>query len=1574
MGVTANNGVWVAQYPYEQRDVPKAAGFWWHGAPCRDTCEACKAGLKLKVWWTPKSECAARLKSQCDQAALDLLSGHIKTVEASKAVDADIEIPCNEGLAYLPYQKGGIAYTMAHQNTLIGDEMGLGKGHPVGTKLLTPVGWADIADIKVGDDVVGSDGKATKVTGVFARGKLPVFSVNFSDDSSVLVDGDHLWNVWEHNDWHRGKPARTIATRDMGKLRDAANNCRWRIPMVNPVVFAEASLPIDPYLLGVLLADGALTQNAVTFCCGDENVPVEVGKVLPPGIMLTRHDYDNRATAWNVVSDSYFNPVNQSLLNLGLKGKRSYERFVPDLYKFSAPAQRLALLQGLMDTDGELRPDGYVGYCSTSLALAEAVQFLVQSFGGTSRINTKNSPKYTHNNELRTGRRAFNVQIALPEGVNPFRAVNGYAGRSKYPPSRLIRSIEPHGEGDVICISVAAKDQLYVTEHCIVTHNTIQALGAINASATVKSVLCVVPASLKLNWNRESLKWLTRTFETFVVDENKDIIPETANFVIVNYDLIRGKRVDDPNGAKATNGKVLKIVQGSLIHAQLMKRDWDVMIVDECHRIKDPKSLQAVAVLGSPGNKKKNELPVRGLKDQAARNIFLTGTPFLNRPVELFPILNALAPQEFDNFFKFAKRYCAAHQTDRGHWDFKGASHLEELQERLRATCFPYEMTVDCEHGPIQIGKIVEDNIDVKVWSRSEDGKVRLRRVIGHHKRKFSAYLVCVHHEHGWFICTPDHKIWTEEAGYTRADSLDSTHHLSVLRLPVRKAISRQANDVEVLQPALCHQGASSSWSCYEENGSSQAYQENWPRSEDLRNLWQGRDQATEQARKGQPVADQKVLFSELFEQMEVNSPGIKSSHACDANEGNGMAHGKAEAGHICTDERSYLVGGSQGEAVGLAQGGLGQKGCRISPPFEQPNFTSAEDARSGIEISDGVDGVRDSVQASFWGLQASRSFSDGGHRSPANEVSDRSGRPVAQRSQATISRSMEGTSTRSSRVVCVEVLKSRDQCGRKGSSREDQAVYCLEVEDDHNFFVGGILVSNCMVRRLKKDVLKELPPKRRQVIMLPADGATKAVAAEAKAWKMHEERLETLRGEADFAHASGDKDAYKTAVDALKAAARIGFEEIAKERRNVAVAKLPMVIAHIEDAFEQGIDKIVLFCWHHDVANAMMSHFGDALRSDRNGVRAMDGDLSASESVSKTDVAMQMQLRAGERNSRGLVEERNIDAMHEMQGAADADNARSSQNSSLSHADASPAKSAKGGRSVRNKAGGHRNPGKVSPPGYFDRVQPQASLPIEPVTGPNRTSQGVRSGERLGDQLASERDQEQCEPGGTGDAVKKSKVPGYPCAVALTGEVSSNKDRQAAVDRFQTDPKVKLFIGSIGAAGVGHTLTASSTVIFAELDWVPANISQAEDRCHRIGQHDQVLVQHLVLDGSLDARMATILVEKQDIADKALDRDTEIEVATPTTSTRRPGQYPVASPTKRVAALQAMQLLAGRCDGARVEDGAGFNKIDTGVGHKLALCAELTDGQVWMATNFARKYQRQLPDPMLIALGIETF
>jgi len=200
---------------------------------------------------------------------------------------------------------------------------------------------------------------------------------------------------------------------------------------------------------------------------------------------------------------------------------------------------------------------------------------------------------------------------------------------------------------------------------------------------------------------------------------------------------------------------------------------------------------------------------------------------------------------------------------------------------------------------------------------------------------------------------------------------------------------------------------------------------------------------------------------------------------------------------------------------------------------------------------------------------------------------------------------------------------------------------------------------------------------------------------------------------------------------------------------------------------------------------------------------------------------------------------------------------------------------------------------------------------------------------------------------------------------VTLTGQHTQD-ERNHAIDAFQTDPDIRVFIGSTLAAGMGITLTAASTVVFAELDWVPAYLSQAEDRTHRIGQANSVSVYHLVVDGSLDARMATILVEKQAVIDAALDDSTGdmaikpfevLDLAPP--KVKEIVGYVFAY--EELAAIHAwLRRLSALCDGARTLDGAGFNKNHAPIVHSLAQADALTNAQAAVGIRLANFYKGQ--------------
>ena len=227
----------------------------------------------------------------------------------------------------------------------------------------------------------------------------------------------------------------------------------------------------------------------------------------------------------------------------------------------------------------------------------------------------------------------------------------------------------------------------------------------------------------------------------------------------------------------------------------------------------------------------------------------------------------------------------------------------------------------------------------------------------------------------------------------------------------------------------------------------------------------------------------------------------------------------------------------------------------------------------------------------------------------------------------------------------------------------------------------------------------------------------------------------------------------------------------------------------------------------------------------------------------------------------------------------------------------------------------------------------------------------------------------------------------GVECVTVHGGIVNKDK-RQEAVDRFQNDPNVRVFIGTIKAAGVGLTLTASSTVIFAEQDWTPGYMDQAEDRAHRIGQKDSVLVQHLVMEDSLDSTMLKRVVSKASDIESALDINCaipmveghdelppdviEAEVKLKDRSKYRTiGEGMTADQVDTV--LNALKYVSAMdTDRASAVNGVGFSKIDTFIGNDLAQRTSLSPAQAGLAFTLTNKYRRQIPEKYLRVLKID--
>jgi phosphate starvation-inducible PhoH-like protein len=364
-----------------------------------------------------------------------------------------------------------------------------GRAHPVATPVLTPDGFRPIGSLAVGDLVVGSNGEPTPVIGVYPQGEKDIYRVTAQDGASTLASGDHLWAVATRADRRRGKPLRVLTTRDMiGNLR-AGHYHRYELPLHSaPVCFPYREVPMDPYALGLLLGDGCLTGTTTpSFATGDPELAWELQRRLPGTEVRPKQGPDyllNRVPAPGDVI-TLENPVTQVVRLLGLHGTRSTTKFVPDLYLYNSAKVRLAVLQGLLDTDGgpvtQRDRTCRVQYSTTSARLRDDVIFLVRSLGGVAY--TRSRPALGRAPGLAKGRPVYHrhdayiISIRLPAGIEPFlltRKAEAYqAAGGGGRPMRFIESIEPAGTAEAVCISVAAADSLYTTEDFLLTHNTL---------------------------------------------------------------------------------------------------------------------------------------------------------------------------------------------------------------------------------------------------------------------------------------------------------------------------------------------------------------------------------------------------------------------------------------------------------------------------------------------------------------------------------------------------------------------------------------------------------------------------------------------------------------------------------------------------------------------------------------------------------------------------------------------------------------------------------------------------------------------------------------------------------------------------------------------------------------------------------------------------------------------------------------------------------------------------------------------------------------------------------------------
>lgn len=558
-----------------------------------------------------------------------------------------------------PHQRADVHFLSTARRALLSNDLGSGKEQPVSEPVLTPTGWTTMGSLKPGDDVIAQDGTPTKVVHVYPQGVKDVLKVTFNDDSFTYAGREHLWDVQSHKDSSQGRH-RILTTQnllDYGLIKKSRKAYRYRIPVVAPVQFEAKELPLDPYTLGALLSGGHLEFDSVSLTCADMEIIDRISEKISGMTQLDNQYFFGSSTG-----------IQDALESLKLLGTLPHTKFIPESYKYTSIKDRVALLQGLMDINGDVNNSfterfylgGDISYSTVSIALAYDVRELVQSLGGTVSWNYPNQPILDNYGPV-------TLAINLPGNILPFslkRKSDSILKSNKGIVSRFISKIEFSHREESVCIYVDNPKHLYVTRDYIVTHNTFSSAGAIrhmheNVGEDVFPLLIACPNSTKITWGREFERVYPGRKITVIEGtaaqrkkQFKDFQENGGEVLIINWDLLRHHSKLKHYGGTALKrcvdcgGLDEKVRSSSCeVHPkELNEIDFKSVIGDEIHRISDPSSKGSRAFKAASGD--------------ADIRIGLSGTPINATPDQMYSALNWMYPEAYPSKVKFLDRFC----------------------------------------------------------------------------------------------------------------------------------------------------------------------------------------------------------------------------------------------------------------------------------------------------------------------------------------------------------------------------------------------------------------------------------------------------------------------------------------------------------------------------------------------------------------------------------------------------------------------------------------------------------------------------------------------------------------------------------------------------------------------------------------------------------------------------------------------------------------------------------------------------------------------------------------------------
>ena len=444
-----------------------------------------------------------------------------------------------------------------YRNLILYPHIGWGKLLYSQEKVMVPEGYRKIEDMKVGDTVLTPDCGTAKVKAVNHYPDAPIYRITFGDGRTVLAGGPHYWKAarnYDNSYWDKeqkkyvlypkSEPKRPswkiITTEEILKDMEAhpGQNRGWFIPLTKPVQHTEKEHIIPSYTLGALLGDGCL-HNSIAIGNDDKEIMDRVyEETTAAGWESTYHNWvelkeQKRSTVKYRIAFRKSPKFDSELDRLELSGTYSDTKFIPDEYKYDSIENRIALLQGMMDTDGSVECKSTcprASYYTKSERLKDDFVELCSGLGAARCVVT------------RGGDNVYRITITFPDNSFPIfglerkqKYIDAEYSKSKLdykkqrkPQVLHIKSIERTDLKGGVCIETDDAERLFLTSNYIVTHNSY-----LTALIILYVTLCV--SLMRDPWNYFGLNpatVLAQVLSSYSQKKSSELLLEPFNNIL----------------------------------------------------------------------------------------------------------------------------------------------------------------------------------------------------------------------------------------------------------------------------------------------------------------------------------------------------------------------------------------------------------------------------------------------------------------------------------------------------------------------------------------------------------------------------------------------------------------------------------------------------------------------------------------------------------------------------------------------------------------------------------------------------------------------------------------------------------------------------------------------------------------------------------------------------------------------------------------------------------------------------------------------------------------------------------